>query len=317
MNLPGSSLFCFPEKPNFDLISSHDTVVVQRCCLKHQFEALRIFQQLEMKIVFDLDDDVWDIPPMNPAAGILGQLREGFAACIQMVDVVTVSTKTLAKIVQKRVPNLVNLHKRKEIPIIVVENKIDPKLFAKPIIPSEQIVVGWAGSSSHLEDLLLIAPVIEKLAHDYPRVIFEFRGQQPPDSLASLPNVRHIGWAPVAEFAARMPLWGWSIAMAPVTDHPFNHSKSPIKMVEAAYCGIPCVASWVTPYQDFTHWDKRLQWLLAPNQASWEIRLRGLIEDEALRLDLGARAQAVALAQYSWETPHEGWKQVASILNAL
>jgi glycosyltransferase involved in cell wall biosynthesis len=314
MNLPGSGIHCFPGVPNFDAIAGHDVVVVQRCCTTQQFDALKIFHSLELKVVYDLDDNMWDIPKENPAAQMLGHLKSGFAPCIQMVDVVTVSTKTLAKVVRKNVPRMINMHKGKEIPLLVVENRIDTRLFAEPVKPQGPIIVGWAGSSSHVDDLRIILPVIEKVAPDYPDVIFQFRGMEPPVELRRLPNVEHKGWAPVPEFGCRMPLWGWSIALAPVTDHPFNHSKSCIKMIESAYCGVPCLASWVTPYEEFAGNEKRLKWLLCPSQSSWEIKLRALLDDAVLRQELGHLAKDMVHRRYSWERPHEGWQQVERAL---
>lgn len=309
LNLPGSSFYCFAQKPAYELIAGNDVVVVQRCCTKPQFDFLHTMQALELKIVYDLDDDVWDIPDFNPAHGVLTKYRNGFNSCIRMVDVVSVSTQTLAKTVKKNVRQMVNMRTGKEIPIIVAENRIDLRLFAEPV-QREKVIVGWAGSSSHVGDLLLVQDVLKECAVDYPQAEFQFRGLEPPSELRKLLNVTHMPWMPVAEYGARMPRWGWTIALAPLVEHPFNDAKSGIKMLEAAYCGIPCLASWCRPYDEFTSKDPELRWLLCAGESSWRKKLRELLNDPARREELGKRNQRVAVDYYSFANRHEGWEQV-------
>ncbi len=312
MNMPGSSFFCFAQKPNFNVIAGNDICVVQRCCTAPQFEFLKVVAALGMKIVYDLDDNVWNLPEYNPAyQGLMAQ-REGFNACIRMVDVVSVSTRELGNAVRKNVRDLINIRTGKVIPVVVAENRIDERMFVAPIKQEEKIVVGWAGSSSHIGDLIMLEDALITCSKDYPDIQIQFRGCEPrADSpLLQLPNYSHKLWTPVAEFGARMPLWGWTIALAPVTDHPFNSSKSCIKMMEAAYCKTPCLASWVAPYVDFCSHDKELQWLLCSVPSQWERKLRDLINDKALRDDLGQRMYNVVQERYSLSRPHEGWAEI-------
>lgn len=311
----GSSFFCFADKPDFGVIAGNDIVVVQRCCTKPQYDFIKTVQALEMKIVYDLDDNVWELPEYNPAFLSLSAHREGFKHCIRMVDVVSVSTRTLAKSVRQHVGKMINARTQKEIPIVVVENRIEERMFLPPR-QDERLIVGWAGSSSHVGDLVLAEEAILHLAAEHPEVMFEFRGCQPPESLQKLENFRHKLWTPVAEYGARMPLWGWSIALAPLTEHPFNSAKSAIKMIEAAYCGIPCLASWVQPYEDFCRYDKELRWLLCAGKSNWEPKLRELVNDPARRMELGRRAQEVAKKHYSYDKPHEGWEEVFRLARA-
>ncbi len=110
-----------------------------------------------MKIIYDIDDNVWEIPSYNPAYAILNAYRQGFNACIRMVDVVTVSTRELGNSLKKHVGrrNMFNLTTKREIPVVVVENRIEERLFARPAKP-DPLLVGWAGSSSHIGDLKLV-----------------------------------------------------------------------------------------------------------------------------------------------------------------
>lgn len=315
LNMTGSSFFCFAQRPNFNVIAGNDICVVQRMCTAPQFNFLKTVAALGMKIVYDLDDNVWNLPDYNPAYQGLMQQREGFNACIRMVDVVSVSTRELASAVKKNVKSMLNVRTGKQIPIVVAENRIDERMFVSPVAPTEKLVIGWAGSSSHIGDLIMLEEALVNCSKDFPDISIQFRGCEPriESPLRTLPNYTHKLWTPVAEFGARMPLWGWSIALAPVTDHEFNAAKSSIKMVEAGYCKIPCLASWVRPYVDFCSHDSELKWLLCAGQSAWEKKLRDLINDQPLREHLGQRMYNVVQEHYSLSKPHEGWVEVFNL----
>jgi glycosyltransferase involved in cell wall biosynthesis len=342
--MPGSSFFHFAQRPDFEKIAGHDVIVVQRCCTNAQFELIRACKQLGMLVVYDLDDAIWTIPEYNPAAAVLGKYREGFNACIRLCDVCTVSTKVLAKVVRKHVGGkllctacmgknpectqcaghgwvggLTSQWTGKEIPIVVCENRIEERLFASPAFPDARLVVGWAGSSSHIGDLKLIEKAIVNCAKENPETVFEYRGCQVEENnpVRKLKNWRHQLWTPVAEYAARMPMWGWSIALAPVTDHEFNSSKSAIKAVEAGYCGIPCLMSHVEPYDNFCHHEPELQWLLCAGASAFEAKLRILINEPERREHLGLLMRDVVARHYSYRRRHEAWDRVFGMTREL
>ena len=307
-SIDGSAFYCFAQKPDFARITGYDVAVVQRCCTQEQFNFVKVCKLLGIKVIYDLDDDVWDLPPYNPAVDLFKQLKSGFDTCITMADVLTVSTRTLAKVAKRRIKDRVNLVTKKEIPIIVVENKIDKRIFVEPR-RSDKLIVGWAGSSSHIGDLELVADAINDQSALNPNVTFQFRGCQIPASITRNSNVTHEKWAAVSEYGARMPLWGWGIALAPVTDHPFNDSKSPLKMIEAGYCSAPCLASYVEPYYEFCSYDIELMWLLCAGKSAFKTKLRDLINDKDRRVELGNRMRAVADKYYSFDEPHAGWEK--------
>lgn len=313
LSMPGSGFYIFAGKqgPNFNLVAGNDICVVQRACTEPQYQFIQMAAGLGIKIIYDVDDDVFDLPEFNPAHKILTAHKEGFLACMRSVDVITVSTKTLAKVIRKNVKFMVNVRTHKEIPIIVAENRIDTRMFTPSLQRKANgtVTVGWAGSSSHIGDLAIIQPALLGVA-DIPEVKIQFRGCEvkPEDPLASLSNFEFKYWTPVAEYASRMPLWPWDIALAVTTDHEFNRSKSAIKMVEAGYCGIPCLASWVQPYEEFVSHDKELEWLLCASTSSWAKKLRVLINSPDLRQYLGLRMRNVVDKYYSFNKPHEGWE---------
>jgi len=305
-DLANTSFFAFTV-PKFQLIVDKDVAVVQRCYTQGQFDFIRSCRHAGMRIIMDLDDDVWHIPPHNPAFDVLSKCKQGFVECMKIVDAVTVSTKRLARVVASSM-------KKHPVPIIVVENRINKKLFAAPK-KHPQLTVGWGGSLSHqgfkgqkgTGDLGIIEGVITKLAAECPDTRFEFAGAMPDQSVFATPNVFQRAGVPIAEYGARMPVWGWHISLAPLTADEFNESKSSIKMVEAGYCGIPCLATHSEPYQRFVGFDSELRWLLCRTEEQWIEKLRTLIHEPAMREELGRRMRTVTDKHFSFDKRHEGW----------
>ena len=327
LNMAGSNFACFLDKIKFERVVDSDIVVLQRCCTKQQLDFIAVLKSLGIKLIYDLDDNVWQLPKSNPAYEVYTAVREGFAGCIQLVDVITVSTRMLERAVRKHIKDLRSKVTGKEIPVVVCENRIDERVFAKPR-KGNRLKVGWAGSSSHIGDLPIVARAINTLSQEYPDVLFEFRGCNPrvetPNaqiaesdkallmSLYDRPNFQHALWMPVAEYSSCMPLWDWNIALAPVQSDSFNESKSCIKQIEAGYCGIPCLATAIRPYEEFCGHDPELKFLLC-NNISFERKLRTLIEEPAMREELGKRSYEVATKYYSWRGPHEGWEKALQL----
>src|SRR5579872_122382 len=173
---PGSSFASFSNTPDFSKIVGNDIVVVQRCCLQSQFDFIRMASSVGMKIIYDLDDNIWDLPDYNPAQAMLNAARNGFNVCMRMVDLITVSTKTLEKVVRKNVKTMINARTGQDIPIVVAENRLYRPMFTEARrLP--RLTVGWAGSSSHIGDLPLVERALLTAAAEHPDDLdIEFRG---------------------------------------------------------------------------------------------------------------------------------------------
>src|SRR5215472_9803216 len=70
--MEGTSFFAFTQ-PIFQLILDKDIAVVQRCYSQAQYNFIRACRNAGMKVIMDLDDDMWHIPPHNPAYEMLGK----------------------------------------------------------------------------------------------------------------------------------------------------------------------------------------------------------------------------------------------------
>ncbi|MDE2101328.1 MAG: glycosyltransferase family 4 protein [Patescibacteria group bacterium] len=285
-------------------ISAFDVVVVQRQCLPDNIKALELFKQMGMRIVFDLDDDLWSLPATNPAQKIFRALREGLAEALRYADLLTVSTSFLATAARTALPSL-------RCDIAVIENAISSDVFSDRHCwddDNEDVVIGWGGSNSHGGDIGVAFEVLKELLECEPRVRLEFVGMRPPASILKHPRVRIRPWVPIAQYAATLSTWAWDVMLAPLDSTRFNFSKSSIKQLEAALTGAVCLASPLPNYVSFCGDDEMLKWTLCDTRKHWLEKMRALIADKAMRRELVRRARASVATGYDMAARAEVWR---------
>lgn len=312
---------------NVNEIKHCKVVVVQRLVSKHNKDALQTFRKMGMKIVYDLDDDVWNLPAYNPGRVAFTAMREGFADCASMADVLTVSTRGLRSAAKS------HMDIGKEI--FIVPNAIDLNLFKKKNVSKSDglTIIGWGGSNTHSIDTKYAFAAICNILDEFPNARMEIVGAQAEDeieesyldnnnrlvkrkklvlsAIAKHKQTRFRPWVPISEYANRLASWSWDIALAPLEDNRFNRSKSNIKVLEAAAMQIPCLASDVQCYREFFELgDKELTWLLCRNDSDWKTKLRELISNPELRTSLGLKMYAVAEKWFNIVNTKEIWKHV-------
>lgn len=313
-----NSRYIFSEGlPDVNAMAECDVLVVQRLMMEGNIHFLNIARAHGMKIVYDLDDDVWHLPASNPAARFFHAKESvrGLQACAEWADVITTSTKELRKVVIDQWHWLRNVQTRKEIPVIHIDNRVNFNFFNAPILDRDEdkVVIGWGGSNTHEGDVLVVWKILPAILEKYPNVFLEFVGQQPPISIRNHPRVSERPYCHIAEFHVRYATWNWDIVLAPLETHRFNRAKSSIKMQEAAIIAAPCLASDIAPYKYFTSFSKPLEWLLC-DEYDWEKKLSKLIEDKSLRRDLGQLAYYNVLTNFNIQESVKQWEELASNL---
>lgn len=311
INTP-ESIFLFRTGP-IDLkeILHCKIAIVQRSGSEDNFKAISGLKRVGMKIIYDLDDNIWSLPPYNPMAKAFKELQHGFARCASIADLMTVSTIGL------RTAARTGFSSSK--PIEVIPNAIDFNLFHKKDIKrqDDKVIVGWGGSTTHSEDVREAFSVITDVLDKNPNAIMEIvgasaietnkkivrneRGMQEwavesgPSKIALHPQSRFRRWVPVSEYPNRLASWGWDIALAPLLDNRFNRSKSNIKMLEAAALMIPCLVSEVQPYTEFCALgDDDVKWLVCRKAKDWKDKLNILINEPDRRDAIGRKMYDIA-----------------------
>lgn len=279
LNMPRSKFIFRPGKMRPEEFEECSVALVQRLVTKENLVAINYMRNMGMKVIYDLDDNMWSVPAANPGYALIREHQQGFGVCAQASDLITVSTKGLASVMTSALPGI-------KQPILIVPNSIDFRLFRPSQVrhTDGNVVIGWAGSNTHDEDLREAWGVLPGILQKYSNVRMEFVGGtngKAPKGMDTGPRVKVRGWVPVGEFPARFASWAWDIAMAPLSDNRFNRSKSNIKMLEAAALKIPCLASRVRPYEEFAALGgEKMQWLLCEKESQWREKLERLVEDK-------------------------------------
>ena len=155
--------------PDADDVKEHDVMVVQRVRQSHS-PLIGYARKLGKMVIYEHDDLDMHLPVSHSLYQTY-KLNNTPAAVRQWAnaaDAVTVSTRHLAeeyrRIGCKRVK--------------VWQNVLDLSLpnWNLPRIPSDKIRIGWAGGSTHYEDLKMIAPSIRQILKDFPNTVFILGG---------------------------------------------------------------------------------------------------------------------------------------------
>lgn len=253
--------------------------------------ALPIWRRLRPnhRLVYETDDDVWTIDPTNFSAVLTHDQATLDAAeqAIGAAHLVTVSTEPLAEVVRRYHDN-----------VVVLPNHIDGRMLDLERPRRDRVTVGWAGGDSHLRDLMMVAPHLRRLVDRNPTVDLHTIGTD-YRRVCNLPG-RYTDWS--------ADLWDYyrsidfDIGLAPLVESTFNRSKSAIKAMEYAALGIPVIASDLEPYRPFVL--DGVTGYLVRSEHEWMKRLRELVNDEAMREEMGRKAKEHAAAF----TIQRGWK---------
>lgn len=313
----------------YDLFSQYDLVVSKITDNATAVSDISfITKYLEIPLIVDIDDNIWEIKEDQPAYKIYykGGPTLGFASTyVSNATAVFCSTKPLADYIQNRMKDLYNEDK----PVYVLPNCTDPIdwKFKKAKLDDSKIVIGWQGSTTHHEDLKIAMPAISKLMIEYPNLYLELLGGVSDEMVADLfkgvdesvlDRVQTKGGVPAFDtFPHLMSEQAWDIAIAPITDEPFNHSKSHIKWMEYAMYEIPCIASNVYPYRESIQGTdvivNRETGILSKDN-EWYDNLKLLIDNKDLRLQIGKNAKEYVTKEWHIKKHIYKWKDVIDTL---
>lgn len=244
------------------------------------------------KLVYELDDDLWNVDVSNAAAfewfekgfdrtsNAYHEVKDNIAANIHVADRVTVTTPALAELVRKYNEN-----------VVIVPNRIPEWVLDWERPRRSRLTVGWMGSHTHSMDWAQAASPVSRFMKRNPKVGFHLIGGMYRDEL-NLPKeqIDYTSWVDGVENVWRAI--DFDIALAPLRPHVFNQSKSNLKALEAAALGIPVIASDCGPYPDFVEHGKT--GFLVKRDHEWGSFLRELVNDSDMRAEMGAAAKEKA-----------------------
>jgi glycosyltransferase involved in cell wall biosynthesis len=250
---------------------------------------------LRHKLVYELDDDVWSVNPVNAAAwNAYSRLatQDAVEEACRISHLVTVSTPHLGEVIKKMTG---------QQNVVVLPNFIQERLLTMERPRRDKVTIGWAGGASHALDVSMIARPVRNVMEKDDNVELHIIGVDYRPTLG-FNHARFTRWeADPADFFKHID---FDIGLAPITDDPFNLSKSYLKALEYAALGIPTIASDFGPYRDFIV-DGETGFLVR-KPGEWRSRIRELIADPDLREKMGAKAREVA-AEHTIEANAWRW----------
>jgi Glycosyl transferases group 1 len=249
---------------------------------------LQMLESLAGKValVYELDDDMLQVDPSGLPHLHNEKTRESVRRCLRLCDMVTTSSEHLAETVRPYNPN-----------VVVLPNHIKGGLLTLARPRRERLVVGWAGGTTHLIDMVTVQQPLKDVLDGCPDVDMHFMGCDFSPLLSR--QCRWSNWEPdVGDYYKHVD---FDIAIAPSADIPFNRSKTPIRALEMAALGIPVVAQNRAPYAEFVIDGKT--GFLVDTDDEWRARLTDLVHDEGMRVEMGAAGRE----QASEWTIEEGW----------
>lgn len=219
-----------------------DWVMANGCHKEGQYVGLEEARYLGTKIWLDYDDAVGFVDWHSPRARNFPneECQKWIPKCVELADVVTVSTQDIADIIGPKA--------------VVIPNAWDHRMHKMAKSKSINKTVLWRGSDTHTADLAYFDAALEHLAVVHNDWTFIYLGNITAPRFQirrELPNVRLEPSLEVVRYFRKMSEINPSVVIVPMIDTTFNRCRSNIAWIEATSIGATCVApdwpSWNMP----------------------------------------------------------------------
>lgn len=251
------------------------------------------------RTVFDADDNYFAIDRDIPGSGEFFQrssVRLRLMANSYAATYVTVCSEMLAQLWSTYCSN-----------VVLIPNGLPARYLQRPRPSNPRPVVGWAGTSFTIKDLELAAGALKGVAQSGRAIVHTIgphRSEMVNTGVIGK-NILNTNWVtPNEKYLDAIDFDVW---VAPYRSTPYNEAKAPTKALEAAFLGIPIVASNTTPYRHFVR--PGVNGFLANTPDEFAEYIRMLIEDAGLREEMSANARMIA-SEHTIESLAPQWERV-------
>jgi glycosyltransferase involved in cell wall biosynthesis len=294
----------------FNSLLEYHTVYVQRIHDWESYYLLKRIKQAGKRIVYDLDDDIFNIDKENPAFRVIGRDEQMAAvACMKLADEVTVTTTQLQTVIRGVTEG---------IEATIIPNAIHPEdgWVPTPLTGSTDGIkrIFWQGGEAHSEDWRECIDAVDAVLHERADVRLVILGFLPPILYKYVKKPTWVGKVEFLEFKDPetyfqiMKFVRAEVGLAPLNDTPFNRSKSELKFVEYSAMGIPTVASDVKPYADVI--DHGNSGFLVKSAEEWYNSMVTCLDDKRRRYSIIAKARQEIKESYDIREMAKVWKTV-------
>ena len=225
-----------------------DGVIIQRTAIPVELVdgTLAALKEAGLSYVFDLDDNLLEVPKEKDPDQRYEKYRESLEKIIRSAKVVTTSTPTLKNYLEQFNNN-----------VILLPNKLSQRIWAKnpkPRIKDGYVRALYMGTATHDDDLMMVLPALEEVAKSYPQFRLALIGVTDKPELWEKYEWIEVIKPPVSEYDSFVPwlldqTYLFDFAIAPLKDTAFNNYKSDLKLLDYNHLGIPVIVSNINIYK--------------------------------------------------------------------
>ena len=301
---------------------------------RFETEAVKLINTLKARgvtVVYDIDDDAFSVPRMNPAYAAWGtdgaqvlkwyewlnkpipfqphtpqaarahnkKMLDGLIECCRAADAITVTTEPLRQVYSKFNKNT-----------FVIPNQMAFRdwAYVRPLEHEGEQWFGWAGSRTHFEDLVPLQDAVLEVLRLVPNSYFIVLGfPEILDHMPKVPRDRCRVFDFMDIFAYRNILAGIEVVWAPSAPNRFNAGKSDIRVLEAWMCPAPVVASETTYGPTVRECGGGF---VAKSPKDWVRHTVRLLTDSELHAEMAGKGATYTLNNRTYETQAHLWLEV-------
>jgi glycosyltransferase involved in cell wall biosynthesis len=263
-------------------------------------EAVKQCVDANKRVVVDLDEDFHHIPPGYPGYDSVGpgnpQALSRLDECLELAGAITLTSQGLAQ----------GYHQY-DSKISVVPHSWDPSnpMWVKPAQPRKTLNLGVIATHTHPVDVAVLGDSLAQVMQDFPDTLLVTGfGMELYESFPAVPEDRKL-FLPAGRLEDYpYVLSNFDILLFPFIDHPYNHSRSDLPLIEAGARRIPWVATPVSGFEKHVEGG-----MFARSGEDWYSRLVKLIENPLERNVMGIAGREEA-KQNDAHIIHNQWESV-------
>jgi glycosyltransferase involved in cell wall biosynthesis len=272
------------------------SVILQRALLPGW--QLWLLRRHARHLIFDFDDAVFLRDSYSRKGLHDARRRRRFAATVRACDAVIAGNAYLAG-------EAARFADRARVE--VVPTCLDPARYAPKPAPGGGGTLVWVGSSSTLQGLEQIAPLLDEVGRRLPGVRLKVICDRFP-RFAHLPVIA-CPWSEATEAAE---LAAADVGISRVPDDLWSRGKCGLKVLQYMAAGLPVVANPVGVQAEMVR--HGVTGLLATTADEWVDAIRRLRADAELRRRMGAAGRQALVERYSLESGWRGWRRALAPL---
>ncbi len=263
-----------------------------------------LLHRAKYPFLYYLDDNFWMITGESPLGIYYRQpaVRRSLEYAISHATLVLTNSSQLATFLLRFTGS-----------ISVLPTFFDFSLISEcKTVTTDEIRIGFAGSTSRISDLQIIRPVISPILDRYPNVVFEFAGVM-PEGIEPNKRIRFFPHKPsYSEYIKFQIGRMWAIGLAPLVDNEANRCKTNNKYREYGACKIAGIYTDIQPYRQCVK--EGSSGILVENSTeAWLAALHFLIESPDQRTGIAHEAYCDVIEKYSVESVSSIWADCIKI----